>query len=70
MVIYLLMMVLYQTRQSGTVLATKECGSYLRCCEIAGDLIIAGRLIGFLTHHLPCLHLSLLSLQKFVQKVF
>ncbi|XP_073387205.1 uncharacterized protein [Physcomitrium patens] len=37
-----------ETRQSGAVLATKDCGSSLRCCEIAGDLIIAGSADGSL----------------------
>ena len=32
-------------RRAGDVLATKECGNPLRCCEIAENLIIAGRYV-------------------------
>jgi hypothetical protein len=32
-----------QMRQGGAVLATKNCGNPLHCCEIAGQLIITGR---------------------------
>ncbi|XP_024362547.1 uncharacterized protein [Physcomitrium patens] len=37
-----------ETRRSGAVLASKEFKSSLRCCEIAGDLIIAGSADGSL----------------------
>ncbi|KAJ7542680.1 hypothetical protein O6H91_09G006500 [Diphasiastrum complanatum] len=31
-----------ETRRSGSLLCSKDCGNCLRCCEIAGRLIIAG----------------------------
>jgi factor associated with neutral sphingomyelinase activation len=52
-----------ETRQSGSVLATKECGSSLRCCEIAGDLIIAGSADGSL-HFWPHVFSSSSSTSK------
>jgi len=37
-----------EMRRAGDVLATKECGNPLRCCEIAENLIIAGSTDGSL----------------------